>query len=95
MSRLERKYDDLRTTSEHILPQFQLDSELLAKRASEEAVRRVEDRQREMAQSQEQTEDKVRELQHELKLERHRRKLLQVIVLSGRLCYYFDIAGSS
>ena len=79
MSRLERKYDDLRTTSEHILPQFQLDSELLAKRASEEAVRRVEDRQREMAQSQEQTEDKVRELQHELKLERHRRKLLQVV----------------
>ena len=78
MSRLEYKYDELRTTSEQVLPQFQLDPELVAKRASEEAVRRVEERQREMAQSQEQTEDKVRDLQHELKLERHRRKLLQV-----------------
>ncbi|KAI6653187.1 centrosomal protein of 57 kDa-like isoform X16 [Oopsacas minuta] len=77
MSRLEHKYDELRTSSEILQPQFQLDTELLAKRDSEEAVRKVEERQREMASSQEQTENKLRELQHELKLERHRRKLLQ------------------
>ena len=81
MSRLENKYDELRTSSEILRPQFQLESELLAKKSSEEALRNLEERQREMASSQAQTDDRVRELQHELKLERHRRKLLQVCII--------------
>ena len=84
MSRLENKYDELRTSSEVFRPEYQLDTELLAKKSSDEALRKLEERQREMASSQEQTDYKVRELQHELKLERHRRKLLQVCVILMR-----------
>ena len=88
MQRLERKYDELRVSSSQALAAPLLaDAALLARRASEEAVRRVEERQREMASSQQRTEERVKELQHELKLERHRRKLLQACaVMCNDVC---------
>lgn len=79
VSRIEKKYEKLKFSQNQALPQpvFQVDAELLALKASEEAIKRLEERQQEMSRNQFSTESKINLLENELRNERNRCKILQ------------------